>query len=161
MAKIILTCGKICSGKTTYAKRLARELPAVHFSVDDLTMLLLGPYAGDVLEEYVEKLEGYFFEKAVELAKSGISSVIDIGLWTEEERKDARRFFSERGVGCEIHYIKIPDDVWRGRIAKRNKDIEAGKSRDYYVDENLMKKFQSCFEEPSRESVDRVISEDG
>lgn len=159
MAKIILTCGKICSGKTTYAKRLARELPAVHFSVDDLTMLLLGPYAGDTLDEYVGKLEGYFFEKAVELVKSGISSVIDIGLWTEEEREDARRFFGERGVGCEIHYIKIPDDVWLGRIAKRNKDIEAGKSRDYYVDENLMKKFQSCFEEPSLESVDRVISD--
>lgn len=157
MSRIIITCGRLCSGKTTYAKSLADRLPAVHFSIDELTMLLLGPYAGDLLDEYFEKLEPFFFEKAIELSRRGISSVIDLGLWTREERDSARRFFRERGADCEIHYIKVPDGVWKERIAKRNRDIEAGLSKDYYVDENLMKKFESFFEEPSPDEVDLVV----
>jgi uridine kinase len=34
MAKVILICGKICSGKTTYAKRLLCENKAVLLSTD-------------------------------------------------------------------------------------------------------------------------------
>ena len=157
MARIIITCGRLCSGKTTYAKSLAERLPAVYFSVDELTLLLLGPYPGDILDEYVEKLEGYFFNKAVELAERGISSVIDIGLWTRAEREDAKKYFHERGADCELHYIKVSDDEWRRRISKRNSDIEAGVSREYYVDENLLKKFESFFEEPKAGEADEVI----
>ena len=157
MARIIITCGKLCSGKTTYAKKLANELPAVDFSVDDLTLLLLGPYPGEVLDEYVEKLEGYFFEKSIELAKRGISSVIDIGLWTKAEREAVKRFYLERGAACELHYIKISDSVWRERVEKRNKDVEEGRNSAYYVDENLLKKFESFFEEPSPDEVDEIV----
>lgn len=157
MARIIITCGRLCSGKSTYAKSLAESLPAVHFSVDELTLLLLGPYPGDILDEYVEKLEGYFFEKSIELAKCGINSVIDIGLWTRTEREEVRRFFRERGAACELHYLKVSDAEWRRRIEKRNREVEAGQSQAYYVDENLLKKFESFFEEPSPEEVDRII----
>ena len=157
MARIIITCGKLCSGKTTYSKRLAGELPAVHFSVDELTLLLLGPYPGDVLDEYVEKLENYFFEKSIELAKSGISSVIDIGLWTKAEREAVRKFYRDRGADCELHYLKVSQGEWRRRIDKRNRDVEAGITQAYYVDENLLKKFESFFEEPSPEEVDEIV----
>lgn len=157
MARIILTCGKICSGKTTYSQKLAKELPAVYFSVDELTLLLLGPCPGDILDEYVEKLEPYFFEKSIELAERGISSVIDVGLWTKAEREDVRKFYGDRGASCELHYIKIPDDEWRLRIDRRNADVEAGKADAYYVDENLLKKFESFFEEPLPGEVDLII----
>ncbi len=157
MAKVILTCGRLCSGKTTYSERLSRELPAVHFSIDDLTLLLLGPQPGDILDEYFDKLEIYFYEKAAETAKNGINCVIDVGLWTADERAYAKKFFLDRGVDCEIHYLKIPDNIWKNRIEKRNRDISEGKSRAYYVDENLLKKFESFFEEPSDDEITRII----
>ncbi len=157
MARIIVTCGRLCSGKTTYAKSLAKNLPAVHFSVDDLTLLLLGPYPGAILDEYVEKLEGYFFEKSIELAERGISSVIDIGLWTKAEREEVRKFYRERGAECELHYLRVPDGIWRERIEKRNAEIEAGLTEAYTVDENLLKKFESFFEEPSPNEVDVIV----
>lgn len=157
MARIIITCGRLCSGKTTYSQKLARSLPAVRFSVDDLTLLLLGPYAGDILDEYVKKLENYFFEKALELAESGISSIIDIGLWTRAERQSTQEFFCKRGAKCELHYVKISDDEWRRRIEKRNSDVEAGRTQAYYVDGNLLKKFESWFEEPSAGEVDEIV----
>ncbi len=161
MAKVILTCGRLCSGKTTYAEMLAKDLPAVHFSIDDLTLLLLGPMPGDILDEYVEKLEGYYFKKAAETAKNGINAVIDLGLWTKAERENAKRYFLEDGAECEIHYLKVDESTWKKRIEKRNRDVEEGRNMSYFVDENLLNKFQSFFEEPSEGEVDRVIfSED-
>ncbi len=157
MARIIITCGKLCSGKTAYAIRLAKEISAVHLSVDEITLLLLGPYPGDILDEYVEKLEIYFFEKSLEFAASGISSVIDIGLWTKAERESVREFYRSRGAECELHYIKIPDDEWRRRIEKRNRDVALGLVQAYPVDENLLKKFESWFEEPLPDEVDLII----
>lgn len=157
MARIIITCGKLCSGKTTYSKRLAKEIGAVRLSVDEITLLLLGPFAGDILDEYFQKLEKYLMEKSIEAAEAGVSSVIDLGLWTKAEREKVREFYRERGAECEIHYLRVPDGVWRERIEKRNREIEAGLTEAYPVDENLLKKFESFFEEPSPDEVDAII----
>ena len=157
MARIIITCGKLCSGKTTYSKRLAKEIGAVRLSVDEITLLLLGPFAGDILDEYFQKLEKYLMEKSLEAAEAGVSSVIDLGLWTKAEREKVRKFYRERGAECEIHYLKVPDGVWRERIEKRNREIEAGLTEAYPVDENLLQKFESFFEEPSPDEVDAII----
>ena len=35
MAKVIMTCGKLCSGKSTYARKLKDELGAVILSLYD------------------------------------------------------------------------------------------------------------------------------
>ena len=36
MPRMILICGRVCSGKTTYAKRIARAQQAVRFNADEL-----------------------------------------------------------------------------------------------------------------------------
>ncbi len=165
MAKVIITCGKLCSGKTTYSETLCQKLPAVLFSIDDLTMLLLGPYPGDVLDEYFEKLQGYFYKKAADTAKNGVNVVLDLGLWQKSERLEAREFFKAEGVDLEIHYLKISDSLWRERIKNRNESISDQtrssenpfKPLPYFVDENLLKKFESFFEEPDEQEVDKII----
>ena len=40
MPKVIMTCGKICSGKSTYAQKLRLEYSAVILSVDEITLAL-------------------------------------------------------------------------------------------------------------------------
>ena len=47
MAKVILTCGKLGCGKTTYAKRLCAERGAVLLSADELMLALFGQDAGE------------------------------------------------------------------------------------------------------------------
>jgi hypothetical protein len=47
----------------------------------------------------------------------------------------------------------VSDDDWTENINERNQLIQAGASRGYYVDEGLMKKLQSLFEEPGRDEV--------
>lgn len=47
MPKVHLMCGKICSGKTTFAQKLRKEIKGVVLSVDEITLSLLGQDAGE------------------------------------------------------------------------------------------------------------------
>ena len=40
MSKVIMTCGLICCGKSTYAKKLQAEQNGIILSVDDITLAL-------------------------------------------------------------------------------------------------------------------------
>lgn len=71
MAKVIMTCGKICSGKSTYAEKMRNENKAVVLSVDEITLALLGQTPGEILDDYVEKLKKYFFEKSLDIISAG------------------------------------------------------------------------------------------
>ena len=55
MPKVILICGKICCGKTTYAKKLVKEQNTVLLSCDEITLALFGQYIGEKHDEIVEK----------------------------------------------------------------------------------------------------------
>ena len=44
MAKVILICGKICSGKSTYAQQLRRENRAVVLSIDEVMLAFFGQH---------------------------------------------------------------------------------------------------------------------
>ncbi len=61
MAKVFLICGKICCGKSVYAKRLCIENKAIVLSVDDIMLSLFGLYAGEKHDEYTERLQNYLF----------------------------------------------------------------------------------------------------
>ncbi len=154
MAKVIMMCGKICSGKSTYAEKLRRELNAAVLSVDEIMLAMFGQDIGEKHDEYVEKLEKYLFDKSLELTQVGINVILDLGLWTKSERKAARDFFNSRGTKNEIHYIDITDEEWQSRINKRNEEITAGKVSAYYVDEGLAKKVNLLFEKPNKDEVD-------
>ena len=155
--KVIMTCGRICSGKSTYARKLRTEHSAVILSVDEITLVLFGQDAGDNHDEYVEKLEAYLFDKSVEIVETGTNVVLDWGFWTKTERDYAREFYAKRGIPCELHYIYISDEEWDKRIEKRNSDIAAGRTSAYYVDDGLRAKFREMFEPPEENECDIVI----
>lgn len=159
MAKVIMMCGKICSGKSTYAQQLRGELNAAVLSVDEIMLAMFGQDIGEKHDEYVEKLEGYLFGKALELTAVGINVILDLGLWTKSERKAARDFFNSHKTENEIHYLDITDDQWQRRINKRNADIAAGKVSAYYVDKGLAEKVNLLFEKPGMDEVDLRIQD--
>ena len=148
MAKAILICGKVSSGKTTYAGKLLKENYTVLLSVDEITLALFGQHAGEKHDDYVERTQNYLFEKSLRLIKNGISVILDWGFWTREGRKAARAYFEERGAQSELHYVSVTDEVWRGNIERRNELVLRGKTGAYFVDEGLLKKLESRFEEP-------------
>ena len=52
MAKVIMLCGKICSGKSTYANSISKQEKAVILSVDEITLALFGQYTGEKPDDY-------------------------------------------------------------------------------------------------------------
>lgn len=112
MAKVILICGKICCGKTTYSQKLCSENNAVLLSVDEITLALFGQHCGDKHDEYVERTEKYLLSKSLELIQMDINVVLDWGFWTKAERESVKEFYKSRNIECEFHYIDISDETW-------------------------------------------------
>lgn len=154
MAKVMLICGKIASGKSVYAERIKEQENAVMLSVDELVLSILGSELGEKHDEITERVQAYLFEKSLEIVKAGANVLLDWGFWTKERRKSARDFYGSRGIACEFHYIDTPDDVWRRNIEIRNQAVLAGKTDAYFVDEGLMKKLEAAFEAPLRDEID-------
>lgn len=154
MAKVILICGKICCGKSTYAERLCVGDNAVLLSVDEIMLALFGLYAGDRHDEYAAKTKKYLLDKAVEIVESGISVILDWGFWTKNERTSVKEFYTAKKIAHEFHYLDISDEIWKARLDKRNHAVSAGEVDAYIVDENLLAKFDGIFQIPDREEID-------
>ncbi len=153
MSKIFLMCGKICSGKSTYARKLREQHKAAVLSVDEITLALFDGNAGDKLDDYVERTERYLYGKSLEFLECGINAVLDWGFWTKRERDEAREFYGSRGIDYEFIFIDISDAEWRLRLEKRNNAVLAGETSAYYVDEGLMDKFEGIFEKPDETEI--------
>ena len=154
MPKVIMTCARICSGKTTYANRLRKELGAVVLSVDEITLALFGQDAGEMHDTYVERAEKYLYEKSLDILEIGVDVILDWGFWQKSERQHAREFYASHGIKCEFHYIDLTDDEWNKRLHKRNAAVLAGETSAYYVDEGLAAKFGGMFEKPARDEIE-------
>ena len=157
MARVIATCGRICCGKTTYAKALIKKSGGVLLSCDEITLGVLGGQLGDRHDEILQRIQQYLLTKALEILRNGSDVVLDWGLWTREERSRIRHFFKEHGFEYELHYLDIPEGEWQERINKRNLLVSKGQSDDYFVDDGLYCKAISLFEPPSDDEICLVI----
>ena len=91
MATLHLMVGLPCSGKTTEARRLERELGALRLTPDEWQTALFGDDAfepeHDARHSTVERLLWNIARRALEL---GVDVILDYGFWAREER-DALR----------------------------------------------------------------------
>ena len=75
MPKVIIICGKICSGKSTYADRITK------------------PHADD---NYVARTKSYLYKKSLEILDKGIDVVSDWGFWTQKEREYIKKIYTSK-----------------------------------------------------------------
>ena len=151
MAKAILICGKVGSGKTYYAKNLLKSGNAVLLSIDEIMLSLFGNDAGDKHSFYAERTQKYLFAKSLEILSSGIDVILDWGFWRREKRDEAREFYSSAGYSCEMYYISVSERDWRRNLAVRNASFDADNPTAYYIDDDIAKVFASRFEPPAED----------
>ena len=145
MADVHLICGKICSGKSFYARALAREKNAVILSCDGV-MTLFPPLDGDAAFSRVsERVKAYLLAQAADIARCGANVILDWGFWGKEEREKTGAFFSSRGLPVQWHYLDISEERWEENIKKRN---AAPGPSDYPVDAGLKEKCRANFQPP-------------
>ena len=158
MAKVIMTCGKICCGKSTYARKIKEETKAVILSIDDIMLTFFPEGAGEMHDALVLRAEQYLLALSIQITDTGTDAILDWGLWTREQRERIRQYYRGHGVETEMHYLRISRSEWEKRIRTRNGQHSG---HDYYVDEGLIRKVERLFEEPSPEEVDYLIDETG
>ncbi len=155
MGKVIIVCGKICSGKSYYSKSIKSSLNAVIISPDEATYELINNEQGEFYNIFSERLNKYLTKKVGEIAQAGANVIFERGLWSKEDRKNIREYYKNKGIECEIHYVCVDDETWKININERNKKIDEGKGgSDFYLDEGLLKKLEAKWEEPSKEEID-------
>ena len=155
MSKVIIVCGKICSGKTYYSNQLKDSINAVIFSPDEATYELINNEQGDYYNIFSEKLNKYLTRKVGEIAKAGANVIFERGLWSRADRLQIRAYYKSIGVECELHYVCVDDDTWKKNIVDRNRKVLDGNGgSNFYLDDGLMKKLESKWEEPCRDEID-------
>ncbi len=152
----MMTCGIICCGKSTYARRIKAERNAVILSIDEITLTMFPSGSGDMHDVYALRAEKYLLELSLQILQTGADVILDWGLWTKTVRDRVRGFYaSHGGIQTELHYLRIDPAEWNRRIDQRN----ASGDHAYYVDEGLRKKAVDLFEEPSEDEVDVLIEQ--
>ena len=155
MKNVILICGKICSGKSYYARQLAAERKARILSVDE-EMLKINPTGlfGDKHEEVAAEVKAQLLAQCVELTKNGVQVILDWGYWKRQDRRDAEAFCETNGLPYEWHYVDVSDAQWRRNIDKRNQAVLKGEEKgSFFVDDELLEKLQRNFETPDQSEM--------
>jgi predicted kinase len=140
--RLILICGLPGSGKTTLAKRLALEVPAVRFCPDE--------WKHDLGIDYYDKDRGPRLEQRLwrlgqELLGLGQSVILENGFWAREERDELRLGARSLGVPVELHYLPAPlDELWR-RLEIRNERAVPG---TVLIEREDLEKYTLQFEAP-------------
>ena len=153
MAVIYLICGKICSGKTYYAKEMAEEKNALILSCDELSRIIDRNISidSDKYDVIAKELQSYLIWRAVDISSHGVNVILDWGFWTERDRAALSYFMTDHGFKYEWHYLDISEERLKKNIEKRNSQLT---DSDYFVDEGLLEKCLSRFEVPDKKSVD-------
>lgn len=147
--KIILLIGKICVGKSTYA----RTLDGMLISCDQLMQTMFPGGCGEHHDLLAERARKYLLTLARQCSDAGVTPVVDFGFWNPTTRREA----IDALEGCELdwRWLDVPEDEWKRRIAKRNAAIQDGQGdpSDYFVDEGLLEKVNRLFIPPTEEEL--------
>lgn len=155
MPKIIAICGKICSGKSYYAKQIKEKENAVILSTDEVTFDLIDNEQGKFYDAFAERVNKYLMKKAAQIVKAGCNVILDWGFWTKAERQETTKYFNQFDIDVEWHYIDIEQSRWQQLIEERNRKVKNGNGgSDFYVDDRLINKLLSMFEEPTSDEID-------
>ena len=151
-AMIHLICGSTGAGKSTYAKSLKNDLGTIHFAIDDWMTSLFGPDLENPMDwqwisERALRCEQQMISTACALAKTGASSVLEIGLQEQKKRAEVATTIKQSGCQLQIHYLDVDStERWR-RVQLRNS--EKGETFSLEVTRELFDFFEDMWESPS------------
>ena len=149
-------CGLPGAGKTTEARRLEVETPALRLTPDEWMIPLYGDSIcePDTLDRWdrahdrVEKIQWQIAERALSL---GVSVVLDFGVWAREEREEFRARAAALGARSELVFLDEPLDVLKERVGTR---IETPGQGFYPISTAELEQWWTFFQRPAVDELE-------
>lgn len=158
MAVAHLIHGFVGSGKTTYATKLERELPALRFSIDEWITQLYGQNPpGEKFDEYHRRVTSLIWQVATQALRLDQDVILDFGFWSRSSRDDARDRTREVGAESILHSVVCSNDVMKARTLARTAKMPEG---SLYIDETMLEELRVRFEPVSTDEPHIVVRTD-
>jgi predicted kinase len=147
-ATLHLICGLPCSGKTTAARALEAEQPALRLTPDEWIQQLYGArVSGAALDGARDPVERVLWQLAERVLLLGVDVILDFGFWSRAEREEFRRRAAGLGARSELHFMDVPEEELLRRLEARNSDLPSGAFR---IDRAQLLTWLTLFEPPGR-----------
>jgi len=150
--------GFIGTGKTTYARQLETQIPALRLSIDDWMIALYGqnPPAAQ-FEEYRNKTAGLVWAVAARTLELGQDVILDFGFWSRESRDDARQKVCAVGATPVLYDVSCTDAAIRERVLRRAAELP---EHSLYIDAEAIKTLQKQFEPLENDESHQLVRTD-
>ena len=126
MTRLVLVCGPIGAGKTTYSITLCEEIQAVRFSIDQWMQTLFSKDMKSLdytwILERVNRCSEQIWEVSRQMLALNHNVVLDLGFTTRAQRDWFSARAKELDIDAEIHYLEASKEVRKKRVEKRNKE---------------------------------------
>ncbi len=152
MATLHLMVGLPCSGKTTFARRLAEQTGALVLTLDVWHLQLFGDDVGhadhDRRHQIIEKI---MWDVARHVLITGGDVILDFGCWARAERDDYRGRAKALGADFKMHYMDTPPGELYRRLKIRNRNAPEGV---FVIPKTEMDKYLTVFQPPAGDELE-------
>lgn len=143
MAAIHLIVGFMGFGKTTLAKKLEKELPAVRFTPDEFMQKLFSRNLPEAeFRTAFNIIDNLIWSLVEQVVNTGPEVILDYGFWSQQKRKEA--FMKARRLTEKVifHHIRCDMKIAKERVLARSKTD----NEELFIDEHCFDLFAKCYE---------------
>ncbi len=146
-----LVVGLPCSGKTTFAKNLEKEIGALRLTPDEWQLRLFGQDLDHADHDWRHgTIEDLMWQVAASVLGHGIPVILDYGFWAKIERDDYRSRAETLNVATKIHFLDTPKEILLRRVEIRN---ELNKDQSFVIPPEKIIEWHAAFEPPDKEEL--------
>ena len=151
--RLVLICGLPASGKSTLARQLAPEIPAIRLDKDEWRPSWV-QICGMTSSVRASNTGSGFTQ---ELLGQGQSVILEWGHWARMERDEKRLGARALGVAVELHFLDVPLEELIERAARRT---ASGEWTGSPMTRAHFEQWATIFEPPDEEEI-RLFDGDG
>jgi predicted kinase len=157
MHPIHLIEGPVGAGKSTFSRRLARQLPGVHLALDEWFVRLYSPDrpGTDFVNWYLqrkERLLELMWMHAKNLASANANPILELGLIQRQARYRFYEQARKEGIQLNVYLLDAPENIRWERVEHRNES--KGETFSMAVPRHIFEVASAMWEPPDDEEIE-------